>query len=141
MILQKILLTICCLATLMVTNAQNWYSVGNTQFTPSLAANLTFEFGNSDTPFVAYTVSGGGHKASVMKYNGTSWVNVGSSNFSAGTANDLSLAMDTNKVPYVAYIDMSNGTKPTVKKFNGNSWDTIGNQGFAPFGLTIYHLH
>ena len=120
--------------------AQTWVTVGSPGFSARGAIYTSIAIDADCTPYIVYSDSANGYKATVMKYTGPAgagWVTVGSAGFSVGAAHTTSIAIDSSNTPYVVYEDASNSSKATVMKYNGSSWVTVGSAGFSA-GLVGY---
>ncbi|BAU27111.1 putative repeat protein (TIGR02543 family) [Aneurinibacillus soli] len=146
-------------ATVKKFNVQtsSWDTVGagvggTGGFSAGEAYDLSFAISPNGTPYVAYTDTVNGYRATVQKFNGSSWVPVGLVGFTAGYASKPSLAIAPDGTPYLAYGDgpyqlyggdEGNGYKATVKKFTGSGlsgWETVGTEGFSADRMSFLSL-
>lgn len=118
-------------------DGSTWITVGAAVFStkPSSDFFMSLVIDSSGTPYVAYSDTANGYKATAMKFNGSAWATVGLAGFSAGKAygTSYSLVIDSSGTPYVGYQDYSNSAngKATVMKFDGSSWTTVGTAGLT----------
>ena len=83
-------------------------------------------------PYLSYSDSLYGRKATVMTFAGNAWAPLGSAGFTDGEAVDPKLAFVPNSSQlYMAFVDNYNGGKTSVLMHNGSSWSTVGNVGFS----------
>ena len=109
----------------------SWGAVGSPHFSAGSAYYTSIAIDTGGTPYVAYTDSVNGYKATVMKYSGGNWVAVGTAGFSEGGVSSTSIAINSNGIPYVAYVDSAHGNRATVMKYNGTSWVNVGSPDFS----------
>jgi hypothetical protein len=118
--------------------ACQWQYVGLANVSDGAALYTSLAVYNN-TPYVLYSDTPNGDKASVKKFDGTAWVNVGSLDFSGGAISNPKIATDDGGVPYVFYSDASLSARGVVKKFDGSSWVDVGTN---PVSVgTVYYLN
>ncbi len=117
---------------LLTSHAQTWKRVGAADFTPYGTQYMKMAINKAGTPYVVFTDTGTGQKASVMKFDGIGWIAVGSPAFTTGKAIYTSIAFDTADVPYVVFSDGDNGFRATVMKYDGTGWATVGSGPVSP---------
>jgi len=109
----------------------SWRVVGVEGFSANTSFYTSLAFSPDGTPYVAYSDSGNGGRATVMKFDGSAWVPVGGVGFSAATATNITFAFSPDGTPYIGYMDYGNSLKATVMKFDGGSWMPVGSAGFT----------
>jgi len=110
-----------------------WVTVGAKNFSgPNQAAFVRMVIApDGVTPYVVYTDTDNGGKATVKKFNGTEWITVGNPLISAGYAAATSLAIAPDGTPYISYEDFANNYRITVMKLAGAQWEVVGTPGFS----------
>jgi hypothetical protein len=128
---------ITALVTVPGAAQAGWQQVGAAGFSAGEANAISLAVDKNGTPYVAYSDTANGGKASVMQFNGTSWVLVGPAGFSAGVPYEMSLALDKNNIPYLAYSECLDdpklclNTEASVMKLNNTSWEKVGGVSFT----------
>ena len=107
----------------LVSEGGGWTVVGNAGFSAGPAGYTSLALDSTGTPFVAYSDSNAGSKATVQKLVSGTWTVVGNAGFSAGVAIWACLALDKNGIPRVAYSDdpysyTANSGKATVQYYS-----------------------
>jgi len=124
--------------SVMKYDGSQWTYVGPRQFS-GLCWYDDMAFSPSDgMPYVAYSDSDLGGRATLDKFDGTDWTHVGDPGFSAGGLTWLNLAFDQSGQPFAGYCDFEAPDDAlTVMTFNGTDWENVGEQGFNP-GWPLY---
>jgi hypothetical protein len=108
--------------------------VGEPTISEGVVAYTSIAIDNNDIPYIIFSDSVNGDKATVMKYVDSNWVTLGSAGFSAGEARFCAIAIDPNNTPYVAYQDFGHGGYVTVMKYVAGT----GINNIAENNFTIY---
>ncbi len=114
--------------------ATGWNVVGTTNFSAGMVTYTVLHIDANGTPYISFSDTGNGGKASMMTYNGSSWVNLGGGDFSAGNAGYVSMSLSPTGTPFVAYMDGGNSNKGTVMRYDAvsSTWASVGSAGFTP---------
>lgn len=99
------------------------------------AYSAYFDLDNNGTPYVIYSDSTNGDKASVKKYFNNDWVSVGSLGFSTAGAEFVRIAFDSNNTPYAAF--RVNNNDVMVYQYNGSAWTQVGATIINTYGLDL----
>ena len=84
-------------------------------------------------PYVVYTDSSVGNKATVRYYNNSSWSTPGgTAGITPAAAAHCDIAVDMAGLPVVVYRDANASNKASVMKWNGTTWAQVGAAGFTP---------
>lgn len=122
--MKKNLTFLIAILTLGGVNAQNWQSLGPSDFNQP-ALGYTYESNFAIDPqghlYIAFHDKEYSYMPTVRKFDGTTWEPVGPPGFSQ-TYSNLDIALAPDGTPYVTAYDLDT----LARKFNGSRWEPVG---------------
>jgi len=92
---------------------------------------VTLAFDHTDIPYICFSNTAMGGKATVKKWVAGNWLQVGKTTASDKEAKYTSFALDSKGTPYVAYQDAFFNNKVMARKFDGANWVNMGDPVFS----------